>query len=51
MINEEIDSDAELDKIDDNSGDENLYRQLIVNNVSKCYVGQYVVKSSKILFI
>ena len=34
-IKEEIDSDAELDKIDDNSGDENLYRELIVNNVSK----------------
>ena len=31
----EIDSDAELDKIDDDSGDENLYRELIVNNTSK----------------
>ena len=34
-IKEEIDSDAELDKIDDNSGDQNLYRELIVNNTSK----------------
>ena len=34
-IKEEIDSDAELDKIDDNSGDENLYRELIVNNMGK----------------
>ena len=34
-IKEEKDSDAELDKIDDNSGDENLYKALIVNNVSK----------------
>ena len=34
-IKEEMDSDAELDKIDDNSGDENPYRELIVNNVSK----------------
>ena len=34
-IGDEIDSDAELDKIDDNSGDENPYRELIVNNVSK----------------
>ena len=34
-IKEEIDSDVELDKIDDNSGDENLYKELIVNNVSK----------------
>ena len=33
MIKEEIDSDAELDKIDNNSGDENPYRELIVNNV------------------
>ena len=35
MIKDEIDSDAELDKIDDNSGDENPYRKLIVNNASK----------------
>ena len=35
MIKEEINSEEELDKIDDNSGDENLYRELIVNNVGK----------------
>ena len=35
MIKEEIDSNEELDKTDDNSGDENPYRELIVNNVSK----------------
>ena len=34
-IKEEIDSDAELDKIDDNSADENPYRELKVNNVSE----------------
>ena len=34
-IKEEIDSDTELDKIDDNSGDENPYKELIVNNASK----------------
>ena len=34
-MKEEIDSDAELDKIDNNSGDENPYRELIMNNVSK----------------
>ena len=34
-IKEETDSDAELDQIDDNSGDENPYRELIVNNVSE----------------
>ena len=27
--------DKELDKMDDYNGDENLYRELIVNNVSK----------------
>ena len=35
MIKEEIDSNAELDRIDNNSGDENPYRELIVNNASK----------------
>ena len=32
---EEIDLDVELDKVDDNSGDENSYRGLIVNNPGK----------------
>ena len=34
-IKEEIDSDAELDKINNNSGDENPYKELIFNNTSK----------------
>ena len=34
-IREELDSEVELDKIDDNSGDENQYRELIVNNACK----------------
>ena len=34
-IKEEIDSDADLDKRDNNSGDENPYKELIVNNGSK----------------
>ena len=34
-IKEEIDSDVKLDKIDNNSGDENPYKEFIVNNVSK----------------
>ena len=34
-IKKERDSDVELGKIDDNSGGENLCRELIVNNVSK----------------
>ena len=35
MIKKEMDSDAELEKIEDNSGDENPYRELIVNNANK----------------
>ena len=34
-MKEKIDSDVELDKMDDNSGDENLYRELRVNNAGK----------------
>ena len=34
-MREEIDPDAELDKIDDNSGDKNPYRELIINNADK----------------
>ena len=35
MTIEEIDQDAELDRIYENSGDENPYRELIVNNADK----------------
>ena len=34
-MKQEIDQDVELDKMDDTSGDENLYRELIVNNAGK----------------
>ena len=34
-MKEEIDPDVELDKMDDNSGDENPDRELIVNNAGK----------------
>ena len=34
-MREEIDSDMELDRMDNNSGDENPYRELIVNNAGK----------------
>ena len=34
-IKEEIDLDAELDRVDDDSRDENLYKELIVNNAVK----------------
>ena len=35
MTNEELDVDIELDKMDDNSGDENPYKELTVNNACK----------------
>ena len=35
MIKGEVDSDTGLDRIDDNSGDKNPYRELIVNNATK----------------
>ena len=35
MMRQEIDQDIELDKMDDTSGDENLYGELIVNNAAK----------------
>ena len=34
-MKEDIDPDVELDRMDNNSGDENLYRELIVNNAGK----------------
>ena len=34
-MRQEIDQDVELDKMDDASGNENLYRELIVNNAGK----------------
>ena len=34
-IREELDSEVELDKIDDTCGDKNPYRELIVNNACK----------------
>ena len=34
-IKEELDTDIELDKMDDNSGDKCLYKELILNNAFK----------------
>ena len=34
-MRQEIDQDVELDKMDDNSGDENPYRELRINNAGK----------------
>ena len=33
-MKEELDADAELDRMDDNNGDENPYRDLVVNNAN-----------------
>ena len=35
VMRQEINQDVELDKMDDTSGNENLYRELIVNNACK----------------
>ena len=34
-IKEELDTDVELDRMDNNSGDEKPYKELIVNNAGK----------------
>ena len=34
-MKEELDADVELDRMDDNNGDENPYRDLVVNNVDR----------------
>ena len=35
MIKEELDADVELERMDNNSGDENPYKELIVNNTNR----------------
>ena len=35
MIKEELDPNIELDRMNDNSGDKNLYKELIINNACK----------------
>ena len=34
-VKEKLDTDVELDRMDDNNGDENLYRDLVVNNADR----------------
>ena len=34
-VKEELDADAELDRMDNNNGDENPYRDLVVNNADR----------------
>ena len=35
MVKEELDADVELDRMDNNNGDKNPYRDLIVNNADR----------------
>ena len=52
----EIDQDVELDRIDDNSGDENPCRELIINNTGKvesilCQMEQWSILSNVINYM
>ena len=48
-IKEELDADAELDRMDDNNGDENPYRTLVVNNVDRVELSHSPIKQWSIL--
>ena len=48
-IKEELDADVELDRMDDNSGDENLYKELIVNNADRVEMSQSQMEQWSIL--
>ena len=48
-MKEEIDLDVELDRVDNNSGDENPYRELIVNNAGKIEGMLFQMEQSSIL--
>ena len=55
-IKEELDADVELDRMDENSGDENPYRELIVNNAGKIestltQMGQWSIFSNVINYV
>ena len=48
-IKEELDTDVELDRMDDNSGDENPYKELIVNNADRVEMSQLQMEQWSIL--
>ena len=55
-MKEERDQGVELDKMDDTSGDENPYRELIVNNAGKientlCHMEQWSILSNVINYV
>ena len=56
MIKEELDADVELERMEDNSGDENPYKESIVNNVSRVdnaltQIGQWSILSNIINYV
>ena len=56
MMRQEIDQDIELDKMDNTSGDKNLYRELIVNNPGKIettlsQIEQWLILSNVINYV
>ena len=55
-MKEEIDPDIELDRMDDKSGDENLYRELIINYAGKMenmlsQMEQWSILSNVIIYV
>ena len=48
-MKEELDMDAELDRMDDNNGDENPYRDLVVNNVNRVELSHSPIEQWSIL--
>ena len=49
MIKEELNTDVELDRMDDSNGDENTYKELIVNNANRIETSQSQMKQCLIL--
>ena len=48
-MKEELDADAELDRMDDNNGDENPYRDLVVNNAGRVEMSHSPIEQWSIL--
>ena len=48
-IKEELDADLELDRIDNNNGDKNPYKELIVNNTDRVEMSQSQMEQWSIL--
>ena len=56
MIQQEVEQEKQLNKLDDGSGEENLYRELIINNaekmeVQKTQMEQWSILSNKLNYI